>query len=80
MSTQGHLLECDRLALYFADNVNIYAFPNQIYKRIYWTESFKKRFFEIIISYYKDFLQTTTPETDILCFLKQSFICIFYDV
>lgn len=41
---------------------------------------FKKRFFEIIISYYKDFLQTTTPETDILCFLKQSFICIFYDV
>lgn len=41
---------------------------------------FKKRFFEIIISYYKDFLQTTTPGTDILCFLKQSSICIFYDV
>lgn len=43
-------------------------------------QSFKKRFFEIIISYYKDFLQTTTPGTDILCFLKQSSMCIFYDV
>lgn len=29
----------DRFALYFAVNINIYDFPKQIYKGIYWTEN-----------------------------------------
>lgn len=39
MSVQGYLLAYDRLALYFAVNINIYDFPKQIYKGIYWTEN-----------------------------------------
>lgn len=39
MSVQGYLLAYDRLALYFAVNINIYDFPKQIYKVIYWTEN-----------------------------------------